>query len=62
MRAMRKQFLVNWLTFACMVVFVGPVHFVFNVYPGRKATCPLFSCSNKNDGHGVPLTGFYRCL
>ena len=35
---------------ACTVVFVGPSHFVFNDYPGRNATCPLSSCSNKNDG------------
>ena len=26
---------------------------MFNAYPGRIATCPLSSCSNKNDGpHG----------
>ena len=62
MRAMRKQFPVNWLTFACMVVFVGPVHFVFNAYPDRNATCLLSSSSNKNDGHAVALTDFYRCL
>ena len=47
---------------ACTVVFVGPAHFVFNAYPGRNATCPLSSCSNKNDGHAVALTDFYRCL
>ena len=38
---------------ACTVVFqvfVGPAHFVFNAYLGRNATCPLSSCSNKNDG------------
>ena len=37
-------------TVACTVVFEGPAHFVFNAYPGRNATCPLSSCSNKNDG------------
>ena len=37
-------------TVACTVVFVRPAHFVFNVYPGRNATFPLASCSNKNDG------------
>ena len=37
---------------ACTVVFVRPAHFVFNAYPGRNATCPLSSCSNKNDGPG----------
>ena len=47
---------------ACTVVFVGPARFVFNAYPGRNATCPLFSFSNKNDGHAVALTDFYRCL
>ena len=36
---------------ACTVVFVGPECFVCNaLYPGRNATCPLSSCSNKNDG------------
>ena len=49
-------------TVACTVVFVGAAHFVCNVYPGRKATCPLSSFSNKNDGHAVALTDFYRCL
>ena len=44
------------------VVFVGPVHFVFNAYPDRNATCLLSSSSNKNDGHAVALTDFYRCL
>ena len=38
--------------------YVGPAHFVFNAYPGRNATCPLSSCSNKNDGPEV-LTSFY---
>ena len=33
-----------------------------NAYPGRNATCPLSSCSNKNVGHAVALTDFYRCL
>ena len=47
---------------ACTVVFVGPACFVCNAYPGRNATCPLSSCSNKNDGHAVALTDFYRCL
>ena len=37
-------------TVACTVLFVGPAHFVFNAYPGRSATCPLSSCSNKKDG------------
>ena len=23
---------------------------MFNAYPGRNATCPISSCSNKNDG------------
>ena len=45
---------------ACTVVFVGPACFVCNAYPGRNATCPLSSCSNKNDGHAVALTDFYR--
>ena len=31
-------------------------HFVFNAYPGRNATCPLSSCSNKNDSHAVAIT------
>ena len=44
------------------VVFVGPSRFVCNAYPGRNATCPLSSCSNKNDGHAVALTDFHRCL
>ena len=47
---------------AYTVVFVGPAHFVFNAYKGRNATWPLSSCSNKNDGHTVALTDFYRCL
>ena len=47
---------------AYTVVFVGPAHFVFNAYKGRNATCPHSSCSNKNDGHAVALTDFYRCL
>ena len=44
-------------TVACMAVFVGPAerHFKFNAYPGRNATCPLSSCSNKNDGHDGAL-------
>ena len=45
---------------ACTVVFVGPACFVCNAYPGRNATCPLSSCSNKNDAHAVALTDFYR--
>ena len=45
-------------TIACTVVFVGPARFVCNAYPGRNATCPLSSCSNKNDGHAVALTIF----
>ena len=46
------------------VVFVGPAgrHFVFNAYPGRNATWPLSSCSNKNDGHAVALTVFVPLL
>ena len=48
-------------TVACTVVLVGPTRFVFNAYPGRNATCALFSCS-KNEGHAVALTDFYRCL
>ena len=47
-------------TVACTVVFVGPARFVCNAYLGRNATCPLSSCSNKNDGHAVALTDFYR--
>ena len=43
-------------------VFVGPARFVCNAFPGRNATCPLSSCSNKNDGHAVTLTDFYRRL
>ena len=27
-----------------------------------NATCLLSSCSNRNDGHTVALTDFYRCL
>ena len=49
-------------TVACTVVFVGPARFVFNADPGRKAPCPLFICSKKNDGHAVALSDFYRCL
>ena len=45
-------------TVACTVVFVGPARFVCNAYPGRNATCPLSSCSNKNDGHAVALADF----
>ena len=45
-------------TVACTVVFVGPARFVFNAYPGRIATCPLFSCSNKNDGP----RGRFNCI
>ena len=45
-------------TVACAVVFVGPAHFVFNAYPGRNATCPLSSCSNKNDGP----RGRFNCI
>ena len=45
-------------TVACTVVFVGPAHFVFNAYPGRNATCPLSSCSNKNDGP----RGRFNCI
>ena len=48
-------------TVACTVVFVGPAgrHFVFNAYSGRNATCPLFSCSNKN---AVALTVLFCTL
>ena len=49
-------------TVAFTVVFVGPSRFVCNAYAGSNATCPLSSCSNKNDGHAVALTDFYRCL
>ena len=49
-------------TVACMVVFVGPARFAYNAEPGRNATCPLSSCSNKHDGNAVALTDFYRCL
>ena len=45
-------------TVACTVVFVGPAHFVFNAYTGRNATCPLSSCSNKNDGP----RGRFNCI
>ena len=45
-------------TVACTVVFVGPARFVFNAYPGRIATCPLSSCSNKNDGP----RGRFNCI
>ena len=45
-------------TVACTVVFEGPAHFVFNAYPGRNATCPLSSCSNKNDGP----RGRFNCI
>ena len=41
-----------------MVVFVEPAHFVFNAYPGRNATCPCSSCSNKNDGP----RGRFNCI
>ena len=46
------------------VVFVGPAgrHFVVNASPGRNATWPLSSCSNKNDGHAVALTVFVPLL
>ena len=43
---------------ACTVVLVRPAHFVFNAYPGRNATCPLSSCSNKNDGP----RGRFNCI
>ena len=33
-------------------------HFVFNAYPGRNATCPLSSCSNKNNGP----RGRFNCI
>ena len=49
-------------TVACTVVFVGPARLVCNAYLGRNATCSFSSCSNKNDGHAVALTDFYRCL
>ena len=49
-------------TVAFTVVFVGPSRFVCNAYAGSNATCPLSSCSNKNDGHAVAFTDFYRCL
>ena len=45
-------------TVACTVDFVGPAHFVFNAYPGRNATCPLSSWSNKNDGSH----GHFNCI
>ena len=45
-------------TIACTVVFVGPAHFVFNAYPGRNATCPLPSCSNKSEGP----RGRFNCI
>ena len=45
-------------TVACTVVFEGPAHFVFNAYPGHNATCPLSSCSNKNDGP----RGRFNCI
>ena len=45
-------------TVACTVVFVGPACFVCNAYPGRNATCPLSSCSNKNDGP----RGRFNCI
>ena len=46
-------------TVACTVVLalLDP-HFVFNAYPGRIATCPLSSCSNKNDGP----RGRFNCI
>ena len=47
-------------TVACTVVLVVPA--CFNAYPGRNATCALFSCSKKNEGHKVALTDFCRCL
>ena len=31
---------------------------MFNVYPGRNATCPRSSCSNKNDGP----RGRFNCI
>ena len=31
---------------------------MFNAYPDRIATCPLSSCSNKNDG----LRGRFNCI
>ena len=31
---------------------------MFNAYPGRIATCPLSSCSNKNDGP----RGRFNCI
>ena len=31
---------------------------MFNAYPGRNATCPLSSCSNKNDGP----SGRFNCI
>ena len=49
-------------TVARTVVFVGPAGFVFNAYAGRNTTCPLSSCSNKNDGHAVAVTVFLRLL
>ena len=51
-------------TVACTVIFVGPAgrHFVFKAHPGRNATWPLSSCSNKNDGHAVALTVFVPLL
>ena len=45
-------------TVACTVVFEGPAHFVFNAYLGHNATCPLSSCSNKNDGP----RGRFNCI
>ena len=41
---------------------VEPASFVFSPYPGHNATCPLSSCSNKNDGHAAALTVFLRLL
>ena len=35
-----------------------PAHFVFNAYPGRNATCPLSTCSDKNDGP----RGRFNCI
>ena len=56
-------------TVASTVVSLGPAHFVFNAYPGRNATCPLSSYSNKNNGPrgrfnciSTALTSFYGTL
>ena len=50
-------------TVACTVVFVGPAFCVqrltlIRANPGRIATCPLSSCSNKNDGP----RGRFNCI